>query len=290
MYEYNYDDTLRVEPKYYVPLLPMILVNGCNGIGTGWSSDIPQYNPVDISKNIRTYLDNPGAKLKPLTPFYRGFTGTIIKIDDTHFVSRGKYEKTKKHQIRVTELPVGVWTERFKEHIEGLIFDTKSTPAKIKKQFIRNYTSYSTDTVVDFYIDIEQSRIDAMIGKVDENGITELETALNLVSKINTNNMNYYNRDNQISNTNDPNVILREFCEVKLETNARRRDYQINVLTHEINNLEIKIRFINDFIAGKIKIASKKKVEIESQLKTQIIRCLNAKETICIFLECLCTT
>ena len=266
IYEYNYDDTLRVEPKYYVPLLPMILVNGCNGIGTGWSSDIPQYNPVDISANIRLYLKNPEAELNPLTPFYRGFKGTITKINDTHFISRGIFEKTKKNQIRVTELPVGLWTEKFKEHIEGLIFDTKATPAKIKKQFIRNYTSYSTDTVIDFYIDIEQSRIDDMTAKSDENGVTELENALNLASKINTTNMNYYNRHNQISNTSDPNVILREFCEVKLETNARRREYQISVLESAIGNLEVKIRFIRDFISGKIQIASKKKADIEAQL------------------------
>ena len=266
VYEYNYDDTLRVEPKYYVPLLPMILVNGCNGIGTGWSSDIPQYNPIDICENIRAYLKNPDAELKPLTPYYRGFTGSIIKVDDTHFISRGKYEKTKKNQIRITELPIGFWTEKFKEHIESLIFDTKAPPAKIKKQFIRNYTSYSTDTIVDFYIDIEQSRIDAMTAKLDENGITELENALNLVSKINTNNMNYYNRYGVISNTSDPNVILREFCEVKLETNERRREYQMKVLKTDIENLSIKVRFIRDFIAGKIKIASKKKAEIEAQL------------------------
>ena len=150
--------------------------------------------------------------------------------------------------------------------MESLIFDTKATPAKIKKQFIRNYTSYSTDTVVDFYIDIEQSRIDAMTAKVDEHGITELENALNLVSKINTTNMNYYNRHNVISNTNDPNVILREFCEVKLETNEKRRQYQMGVLKTDIEGLAVKIRFIQDFISGKIQIASKKMAEIEAQL------------------------
>ena len=186
VYEYNYDDTLRVEPKYYIPLLPMILINGCNGIGTGWSSDIPQYNYLDIVRNIRDYIKNPTSELTKLTPFYRGFTGTILKIDDTHFISRGIFEKTKKHQIRVTELPIGFWTEKFKEHIESLIFDTKAPPAKIKKQFIRNYTSYSTDTDIDFYIDIEDSRINSMIEKKDENGITDLEKALNLISKINS--------------------------------------------------------------------------------------------------------
>ena len=267
VYEYNYDDTLRVEPKYYVPVLPMILINGCNGIGTGWSSDIPQYNYRDIIDNIKSYLSNPGGELPKLTPYYRGFTGTILKIDDTRFISRGIFEKTKKHQIRVTELPVGLWTEKFKEHIESLIFDTKAPPAKVKKQFIRNYTSYSTDTAIDFYIDIEESRINAMIEKKDENGINDLEKALNLVSKINTNNMNYYNRDSVITSVSDPNQILKEFCEVRLDCYKDRREYQINSLQREIENVSVKMRFILEFISGKIKISNKKKAEIVEQLE-----------------------
>ena len=269
VYEYNYDDTLRVEPKYYIPLLPMILINGCNGIGTGWSSDIPQYNYLDIVRNIRDYIKNPNCELTKLTPFYRGFTGTILKIDDTHFISRGIFEKTKKHQIRITELPIGLWTEKFKEHIESLIFDTKAPPAKIKKQFIRNYTSYSTDTDIDFYIDIEDSKINAMIEKKDENGITELEKALNLISKISTNNMNYYNRDSVITNVNDPNQILKEFCEVKLQCYKDRREYQINSLNRDIENISVKMRFILEFISGEIQISKKKKSEIIEQLKAR---------------------
>ena len=269
VYEYNYDDTLRVEPKYYIPLLPMILINGCNGIGTGWSSDIPQYNYLDIVRNIRDYIKNPTCELTKLTPFYRGFTGTILKIDDTHFISRGIFEKTKKHQIRITELPIGLWTEKFKEHIESLIFDTKAPPAKIKKQFIRNYTSYSTDTDIDFYIDIEDSKINAMIEKKDENGITELEKALNLISKISTNNMNYYNRDSVITNVNDPNKILKEFCEVKLQCYKDRREYQINSLNRDIENISVKMRFILEFISGEIQISKKKKSEIIEQLKAR---------------------
>ena len=115
----------------------MILVNGCNGIGTGWSSDIPQYNPIDICENIRAYLKNPHAELKPLTPYYRGFTGSIIKVDDT--ISFQEVNMKKLRKIKLELLNFRFWTEKFKEHIESLIFDTKAPPAKIKKQFIRNY-------------------------------------------------------------------------------------------------------------------------------------------------------
>ena len=108
-----------------------------------------------------------------------------------------------------------------------------------------------------------------MIEKKDENGITELEKALNLISKISTNNMNYYNRDSVITNVNDPNKILKEFCEVKLQCYKDRREYQINSLNRDIENISVKMRFILEFISGEIQISKKKKSEIIEQLKTR---------------------
>ena len=55
---YNDDDGILVEPEYYVPIIPMVLVNGMVGIGTGWSTNIPQYNPIDIIKNIKRTLSS----------------------------------------------------------------------------------------------------------------------------------------------------------------------------------------------------------------------------------------
>ena len=68
---------MKVEPYNYVPIIPMVLVNGMVGIGTGWSTNIPQYNPKDIIINIKRNL-NEGS-YNTLIPYYRGFKGTIIK-------------------------------------------------------------------------------------------------------------------------------------------------------------------------------------------------------------------
>lgn len=69
---------MKIEPNYYIPTLPMILVNGAEGIGTGWSTSIPQYNPADIIENIEKRLDNPEFKFSRMIPWYKGFTGEII--------------------------------------------------------------------------------------------------------------------------------------------------------------------------------------------------------------------
>ena len=73
--QYLLDDGKKVEPKYYVPIIPMVLVNGAQGIGTGWSTSIPQYNPRDIIANLMRKLE--GGQFERMVPFYKGFTGTI---------------------------------------------------------------------------------------------------------------------------------------------------------------------------------------------------------------------
>jgi DNA topoisomerase-2 len=53
---YIVEEGLRIEPDHYVPILPMVLVNGAEGIGTGWSTTIPQYSPLDLVDNLRARL------------------------------------------------------------------------------------------------------------------------------------------------------------------------------------------------------------------------------------------
>ena len=62
-----------------MPILPMVLVNGAEGIGTGWSTSIPNYNPRDIVANLRRLLD--GQPLEPMDPWYKGFKGSIHEVD-----------------------------------------------------------------------------------------------------------------------------------------------------------------------------------------------------------------
>ena len=80
LYEYQYDDNLRVEPNFYVPIIPMVLVNGAEGIGTGWSTKIPNFNPADIVDNLKRLI--AGEEIVPMKPWYRGYTGLIEKIED----------------------------------------------------------------------------------------------------------------------------------------------------------------------------------------------------------------
>lgn len=105
LYEMLQDDGKNIEPLFYVPIIPMILVNGADGIGTGYSTFIPQYNPVEIIQNIRSFLD--GQSMKELIPFYRGFKGIIKPTDDGKFFSIGEWTKIDNNRIQITEIPLG---------------------------------------------------------------------------------------------------------------------------------------------------------------------------------------
>ena len=130
--EYNDDDGVFVEPKYYVPIIPMVLVNGMNGIGTGFSTSIPKYDIKDIIENILRKLK--GKPYKSFNPSYKGFTGDIVKIDNRNYISKGKYEIINDTIIDITELPIGKWTDDYKKFLDSFLIDEPKDKNKKEKE------------------------------------------------------------------------------------------------------------------------------------------------------------
>lgn len=118
----------------YIPIIPMVLVNGSEGIGTGWSSFVPNYNPVDIIRNIRHLLND--EPMEAMHPWYKGFIGSIEKnvVKDTgSYTVSGNIEEVDENTIRITELPIRKWTQDYKEFLESVSADNdKSTDPFIK--------------------------------------------------------------------------------------------------------------------------------------------------------------
>lgn len=113
------DDNQRIEPVWYIPIIPMILVNGADGIGTGWRTKIPNYNPREILENIRLMLN--GHEPKPLKPWYKNFKGTVESCGHQKFITSGEIAITGEDQLEITELPIGTWTQAYKENVLELM-------------------------------------------------------------------------------------------------------------------------------------------------------------------------
>ena len=136
--EYNDDDGILVEPKYYVPIIPMVLVNGMNGIGTGFSTNIPKFNPVDVVNNIKNRIK--GVGYSPMKPWYNNFIGEIIEIENNKYISKGKYEITTPTSIRI-QLPID-WVEDYKKFLDSYF--------RIKKKSENGYSKEKEKTIVDY--------------------------------------------------------------------------------------------------------------------------------------------
>jgi DNA topoisomerase-2 len=257
--EYLEDDGDPVEPRYYVPIVPMILVNGGKGIGTGFSTDILSYNINNIIDILKSKLQLTETEIE-LSPFYKNFEGSCEKTDDKKYIVKGVYEKITDKKIKIKELPIGYWTDDFKQHIENLMEVDKN---KKQKTFIKDYNDMSTDRVVDFEIVLNEP-IDE--SKDSNNIYNNFEKTMKLYSTLSTNNMHLFNDEEKLTKYSDVKEIIDSYFPIRLEYYQKRKDHQIATMDEDVNLLENKSKFIMENIKGTIDLRNKKKTVIIEML------------------------
>lgn len=255
---YLEDDGLSIEPEYFIPILPMVLVNGASGIGTGFSTNVPCYNPTDIIRHLKTLMrDGEEAELEDLSPWYRSHTG---KIEDG--TSYGKYHRKDKTKIEVTELPVGVWTEDFKNLLEQKLDGTD----KLLKDYESHYTEKTVRFVLVFFNEDIVNRLLERSTTNEKLSNFEQEFKLTSTRPLSTTNMHLYDHEGCIKKYADVNEIIRDFYRVRLEMYEKRKNHRIKTLKEEMQNLDARIKFILSVINGDLKIMNVKKSVIEEHL------------------------
>lgn len=252
--EYLVDDGLQIEPTYYVPIIPMILVNGAVGIGTGFSTNVPCYNPKDLIEYCKCMINKtPVSELKP---WFRNFKGTVTS-DST----KGVYKKINKTKLEITELPIGYWTEDFKNHLEAYI---EKYP-KVIKDFERHYTEKEVKIIIQF---TTSEILDDMLKYDDVKNCTKIEHELKLVSTrcVNTGNMHLYDKNNVIRKFANADEIMEEFYQVRIKLYHKRKDNILLKLDKELKYISAKVMFIQHCIDGKLMIMNQPKQNILNYL------------------------
>ena len=261
MLKYVEDDGLLVEPHYYVPVLPMVLVNGMTGIGTGFSTNIPCFNPSDICQNIRNILDD-----KPFTemhPWFKGFNGSITKTGDKTYLCKGSYKVLDAKTIEITELPVGRWTEDYKEILNKLVIERGS---KDSKGIIVDYENQSTDHSVYFKVYLKPGYLSTAQWSDGDIDKIEKDFKLTTTKQTSLTNIHLYNEDNTITRYHDIETIMRDYSKVRLDLYKKRKDYQLQELQSQIQLISAKCRFILDVVEERITIYKQTKANIREQL------------------------
>jgi DNA gyrase/topoisomerase IV subunit B len=265
------DDGSPIEPEWYLPIIPMVLVNGCEGIGTGYSTYIPTYNPTDIIVHLIKMINDENYIPTKLMPYFRGFHGKVEELEKGSYITKGAWEKLSDRQIKVTEIPVGMGVTTYKEFLESLIENNniakkndKTSKAKKKKfelKDIQNKTKDENDDIC-FIIDFKS---ESDLSDLIKSGTLEKE--LKLVKSFSINNMYLFNENLILTKYDTPVDILLEFFDIRIQYYIKRRDYIIKKLKRELLILESKARFISEYIEGELDINKKSKDYIVSLLK-----------------------
>jgi len=229
---YLKDDGTFVEPIYYLPILPMILVNGTKGIGTGFSTDIPCFHPVQLINYIQHKLADK-AYTRDFVPFYQGFQGTIEKDGDRRFITKGNYT-IDKQVITITELPIGVWNEDYILHLEKCM------------DILKDYKDQSTDKKVYFKLTLKQPMEESDIIKT-----FKLSTTLSI------NNMNLFDHNDKLKHYNEVYEICDDFIGIRLDYYEKRRLHLIQILKEEMEVLKNKCNYINELLNDTLDLRKK---------------------------------
>ena len=256
------DDGFSIEPERYVPLLPMILINGTKGIGTGWSTDIPQYNPVDVLNCMYKLLKN--EPLEELTPWYRNYDGKFIKNGPKSFINLGVYQIVNNNTLKILELPIGVSTEEYKEFLDKIVSGKEP-----KIDYVENYENYSSDTKVCFIVLCKPKSLEKLIlaEEPDEYGCNKIYKEFKLCKPLSLNNMVLYNTDFKLTRYESPLEIIKEFFNYRIVYYSKRKISLLEKYNHKKDILENKIRFIQEQIDDILVLYKKKKDILVKELE-----------------------
>ena len=242
MLELNEEDGQLVEPTYYIPILPVLLINGSQGIGTGWSTFIPPHNPRDLAQYILHRLDSDkyDGLEEPLSPWVKGFEGEINLRKDKHgYVTTGKVVRKGKTKLMVEELPVGRWTYQFKDHLISLI----------EKGKIRSFKEKSSVSKPSYEIVGNREQINKL-------SRSNLSKSLKLSTPLLTSNMHAFDGNGEMRKYEKAEEMLEEFIDLRLDLYDERKGRRVRELEFEVERMSSKRRFIELVVGGEIQLLS----------------------------------
>jgi DNA topoisomerase-2 len=282
------DDGASIEPEWYVPILPVCLINGTIGIGTGFSTGLPSFNPIDIIKNIRLLMK--GEETQEMIPWFRGFTrnSAIKKIGQCRYVVKGRYSAdTTTDILHVTELPIGISTNSYKEFLTSLLIvkvpgkkdkDGKTSPKRSSSNTyrIKDFRNNSSGNKVDFTIFFEtdtlcQYLVDST--SADKDGLTLFEKNFKLGTTLSfPGKMVLRDREGSLVVYSSIDDILKEFYKLRIEFYQKRYEMLLKDYKEEADLINIKAKFVKDVIEGRVIIfePEKKKSYSKAHISLQL--------------------
>ncbi|KAF9767745.1 DNA topoisomerase 2 [Fusarium sp. DS 682] len=279
--EHQYDDGSKIEPKIYAPVIPMILVNGADGIGTGWSTSIPNYNPMDIVNNLRRRMgrlegfNGVESQFQPMHPWFRGWKGIMEPGGPDRYKFNGilEWNDSAPNEVVITELPIRMWTDDFKARLEEIISGAKG-PA-----FIKDYKEFNDHQTVHFELQLDEKHM-------KNPSIENLREILRLNKQVATSNLVAFDTQGRIRKYDKVEDIMEEYYHFRLDMYSKRKvtlfkplipvaqilltnkqRYWLGIYHADYRKLQNQARFVREIIDGELVVAKKRKQVLVNELR-----------------------
>jgi DNA topoisomerase-2 len=257
------DDGIPIEPEYYLPSVPLLVINGALGIGTGFSCNIPPHNPKDVVALLRARIRGllPTLENRPLDPWWQGFKGRVIRTDNNTWQAQGVYEyNDDNHTITVTELPVGVWTKSYKETLDKMCM----TDEAIKESGLKNFDDLYTDVEVRFVLYLTEDVYD-----MAKDMPNQFMKKFGLTSSWKTSNMIAFNEQMKLTKYHTVGDMMEAFYLQRIGKYVERREAQLAALEKERVETDARRRFLMAVIEDRMVLMKQSDEAIVAQMKRE---------------------
>jgi DNA gyrase/topoisomerase IV subunit A len=246
----QFEEGEEIEPKFFLPIIPTVLLNGSSGIAVGFATNVLNRNPTDL---INACLDvlNERKKLKELKPWIKNFQGTYEKAPDGErsWLYKGRHEVKNTTTVEITEIPPGQTYEKYEIHLNMLI----------ERGILASYEDNSSGQV-NYTLKFSRQVLGDLMAR------EKLEDTLKMQERE-TENLTVLDEFGKLKIFSNAEEIVRYFVEFRLGYYQKRKDYLIEQLKRELLVLSNRARFVKGIIEEKIKVNKVAKDKIIESLK-----------------------
>ena len=242
----QYFEGEQIEPMFYLPTLPLLLINGSEGVSSGFAQKILSRDPQKIKKAIKQTLEGSVYNTNLLTPYFEGFNGVVQQGENQQqWLIKGIVQRKSINKVEISEVPVGYDLKGYISVLDDLE----------DKKIIQSYKDKSENDKFLFEVTINSKDLkewddDTLLNK------------LKLIKKV-SENYTCMNELNKIQVFENASEILKRYVDIKLDFLQKRKDYQIETLSSDIKFDFSKYLFIKNIVENKLIINKRKKSDIE---------------------------
>ena len=249
------DDGDLIEPKYFLPIIPTVILNGTSGIAVGFATNILNRDPADVINACLDILDD--KEIGRIVPKINGFSGTFeLDTDEDgmirRWIARGKIEIVNSTTLKITELAPSVTYEKYENYLDGLV----------ENKTIQSYEDKASGGDIHYVVKMTKENLAKLTSKNTLRKIFKIDESI-------TENINTLDENGKLKYFETEVDVVKYFVEYRLGYYYKRKDITLNDLLRELKVLGSKYKFVKAVVDGEIEIKNVPKQTLIDYCKEQ---------------------